>query len=110
MPLNKQQQSLYRAKADILAAAGHPIRLAIIEHLADGEKCVCDIVEDLGAGQPNVSRHLAILHQAGLVTRRKEGLRVIYSLETPCILGFLDCVTELLKRRLAGTRELLKRL
>ena len=110
MPLSKQQRSLHRAKADILAAAGHPIRLAVIEHLADGEKCVCDIVEHLGAGQPNVSRHLAVLYQAGLVDRRKDGLRVLYSLEAPCILGFLDCVTEVLRQRLAGTRELLKRL
>ena len=45
MPLTVRDKTLYQAKADVFAAAGHPIRLAIIELLAGGEECVCDIAE-----------------------------------------------------------------
>lgn len=102
MPLTARDKTLYQAKADVLAAAGHPIRLAIIDLLADGERCVCEIAKHVAARQPNVSRHLAVLLKAGIVAHRKDGLRMIYRLETPCICQFLSCVREVLKQRLAA--------
>jgi len=110
MSLTEQDRKIHEAKADILAAAGHPLRLAIIEHLSEGERCVCEITEHLGAGQSNVSRHLGVLSNAGIVAHRKEGLKMIYRLETPCVLDFLSCVTEVLKQRFTSTGELMKRL
>jgi ArsR family transcriptional regulator len=106
----KKQDKLLAMKAEILAAAGHPIRLGIIEMLADGELCVCDIAERLAAERSNVSRHLAVLSRAGIVSSRKEGLRVLYRLRTPCILEFLSCVTDVLRQRLKDERELLRQL
>ncbi len=110
MPLTNPDNDLCRRKADVLAAAAHPIRLATIEFLAGGEQCVCDIAAHVGAKRSNVSRHLAVLLNAGIVGQRKDGLRMIYSLRTPCILNFLSCVTELLREQLQGNEELLKRL
>ena len=107
MAMNRQEQELYRRKAAVLAAAGHPIRLAIVEFLADGEQCVCDITAHLGAGQSNVSKHLAILLQAGLVDHRKVGLRMLYSLRRRCILRFLECVSEVIRQQLEEESQLL---
>jgi ArsR family transcriptional regulator len=110
MSLTDQDKTIYKTKADVLAAAGHPLRLAIIEYLSEGERCVCEITEHLGARQSNVSRHLAVLSNAALVAHRKDGLKTIYRLETPCVLDFLSCVTEVLKERSSATVDLLDRL
>jgi len=88
-------------------AAAHPIRLAIIDFLRDGEQCVCDIAEHVDAGRSNVSRHLAMMLKTGLVQSRKDGLRMMYSLRTPCITPFLGCVTELLREQLESNNALL---
>jgi len=101
---------LYRAKAEMIQAAGHPIRLAVLEFLRDGEQCVCDIAEHVGAERSNVSRHLAVMLRAGLLEQRKEGLRMMYSLRCRCILDFLACAEEVLKEHLAETRSLLSRM
>jgi len=96
-------------KAEILAAAGNPIRLAIIEFLANGEQCVCDIARHVGANRSNVSRHLAILLKAGIVENRKVGLRVLYTLKTPCVASFLTCVTNVLRERAERDSKLLRK-
>ena len=69
-------------------------RLRILSLLRDGELCVGDIVESLQSPQPKVSRHLAHLRKAGLVTVRKEGLWCHYSLASPQSdfhRGLLEC-------------------
>jgi len=110
MALRAKDKRLYRLKAEIVAAAGHPIRLAIIDFLQDGEQCVCDVARHVGEQRSNVSRHLAVLLKAGIVEHRKEGLRMIYSLKTPCILNFLSCVTNVLKEQLEDTSKVLRQL
>jgi ArsR family transcriptional regulator len=110
MVVDRETRRLYRAKAEMIQAAGHPIRLAVLDFLRDGEQCVCDIAEHVGAGRSNVSRHLAVMLKAGLLEQRKDGLRMMYSLRCLCILDFLSCVEEVLKERLVETRSLLSRL
>jgi ArsR family transcriptional regulator len=108
--MDQETRRLYRAKAEMIQAAGHPIRLAVLDFLKDGEQCVCDIAEHVGAQRSNVSRHLAVMLKAGLLEQRKDGLRMMYSLRCRCILDFLSCVEEALKERLVETRSLLSRL
>ena len=110
MELTARDKKLYELKAGILSAAGHPIRLAIIEYLAAGEQCVCDIVRHVHARRSNVSRHLAVLLRAGILEHRREGLRIIYSLRTPCIVNFLSCVGDVLREQLTESRDLLRQL
>ena len=100
----------YELKAEIISAAGHPIRLAIIEFLSQGEQCVCDIVEHVGAQRSNVSRHLSVMLKAGVLESRKDGLKVIYKLRTPCIVNFLACVDQALRERMRREAALLKML
>lgn len=84
----------------MIAGLAHPIRVAIADLLKDGEVCVCEIAERVGAERSNVSRHLAVMLKAGVVQTRKEGLQVFYSLRTPCILNFLSCATRTLEHNL----------
>jgi len=69
-------ETVFRALAD-------QTRLRILNLLAAGETCVCDIHENLGLPQPKVSRHLAYLRRTGLVQTRKNGLWVHYRLSEP---------------------------
>ena len=108
--MDATSRKLYEMKAEIIQAAGHPIRLAIIEFLKDGEQCVYDIATHVGAQRSNVSRHLAVMLNAGIVDCRKDGLKVIYSLRTPCILNFLSCVTDVLRHQVRANAKVLRRL
>ena len=98
--MNLTTKKLYELKAAIIQASAHPIRLAIIEFLSQGEQCVCDITEHVDAQRSNVSRHLALMLKVGVVECRKEGLKVIYSLKTPCIINFLKCVENVLREKM----------
>ena len=108
--MNKAQRQLYALKVEIIKAAAHPIRLAVIDCLRDGERCVCEITKDVGAERSNVSRHLALMTRAGLLTNRKDGLMVFYKLRMPCILDFLSCVDKCLIKSLKDSSAMLKKL
>jgi ArsR family transcriptional regulator len=90
----------YQMQAQMIGALAHPIRVAIAELLKDGEVCVCEIAERIGAERSNTSRHLAIMLKAGVLKTRKDGLQVYYSLRTPCVLNFLNCATRTLTSNL----------
>lgn len=85
-----------RERALIFKALGHPLRLAIMDELKTKECCVQDLEAKLGAEQSNISRHLAVLKQAGVIDFRKEGLYAYYFLAFPCISGFFSCVNQVL--------------
>ena len=106
--MDANKRKLYEMKARIIQAAAHPIRLAVIEYLAGGEQCVCDIVDFVGAGRSNVSRHLSVMLKAGVLECRKDGLKMMYSLRTPCIAKFLGCVEETLKENIKTHAALLQ--
>ena len=90
----------------IFKALGHPIRLAIVMLLKDGELCVCKIVEELGSEQQsNVSQHLAVLRSEGLLVGRKEGLNVHYRLQHPEVLDLVQIAEGILLRELDDTRK-----
>lgn len=89
----------HELQARIFQALGHPIRVHIVEVLGEGEVCVCEIARQVGAERSNVSRHLAVMLQAGVLHSRKDGLQVFYSLRTPCVLEFLGCATRVVSRK-----------
>jgi DNA-binding transcriptional ArsR family regulator len=87
----------YEARAKVVKAMAHPTRLLIVDELAKGEKCVCELRDMIGADISTVSKHLSVLKQAGIVEDEKRGLQVWYSLKVPCILNFFGCVEDVLK-------------
>lgn len=106
--MDAKRRARYEARARILKALAHPTRLFIVEELARGERCVCELQAMIGADISTVSKHLAQLRNAGLVEDDKRGVQVYYSLRTACVPGFLDCVQKVLKesaqRQLACVR------
>jgi DNA-binding transcriptional ArsR family regulator len=86
-PLNR-----LRLRSAVFKALGHPDRLRIIEDLASGERCVCDLVNSVGSSWSTVSRHLAVLKAAGVVADEKRGLQVFYRVALPCVPTFMTCL------------------
>lgn len=69
--------------ATVFKALSHPARLRVVEMLASGEKCVCEIFPALGISQPNASQHLGILRAAGIVDCYRDGTKIMYGLTSP---------------------------
>lgn len=97
--MKNDKHLLFAKQAEIAKAVAHPLRIAVIDFLKDGEKCVCDIAQHIGSERSNVSRHLGIMVGAGVLSCHKEGLKVYYSLRTPCVVDFLGCATRVLKHQ-----------
>ncbi len=93
----------HEAQAEFLQAVGQATRLRILEVLAEGERCVCDIQVAIGQQQSNVSKHLAILRRSGILTARREGGRVIYRLRNGRIPGFLQGLSDVVPRDFFGS-------
>ena len=98
--MNEQEKTLYAAKAAVLKALAHPTRLWMAEQLAGGEKCVCEFVNAVDFDFSTISKHLAVLKQAGIVEDEKRGKQVFYRLKVPCMLQFMGCVEAVLKANL----------
>ena len=94
-------------KAEVFKALGHPIRLGMVEFLRDGEKCVCEIVDHMGTGMSNISKHLAILKKAGVLADRRDGVKIMYRITMSCALDFSHCVEGVVIRRLEDQRSVM---
>ena len=101
---------------DLIAARfkvlGEPNRLRLLNALKAGEKSVSELVSETGTTQPNVSRHLQALADAGLVHRRKEGVAVYYGIAEAQVFELCEHVCGSLRRRLqiqARSAEVLRR-
>jgi DNA-binding transcriptional ArsR family regulator len=71
---------------------GEPFRLRLLQQLQTGEKTVNDLVAALDGNQPNVSKHLALLYDSGLVGRRREGTSILYSISDSMVFKLCDLV------------------
>jgi ArsR family transcriptional regulator len=104
------QYQVYQKQSVVMKALSHPTRLAIIDYLKHGEKCVCDIVAHLGAERTNVSKHLSVMTGAGVLASQKQGLKVLYQLSAPCVVDFLKCVNACLRDQHKQNGRLMRRL
>jgi DNA-binding transcriptional ArsR family regulator len=106
--MTEREKIRSESRAKILKAMAHPSRLFIIEKLSERAHCVCELTEMIGADTSTVSKHLSILKNAGIISDRKEGTMVYYSLMAPCLLKFLGCVETVIeqniKQQLASLR------
>jgi ArsR family transcriptional regulator len=103
-----QKMVLFEKQAEVFKALSQPYRIAIVDFLRNGEQCVCDIAEHIGAERSNVSRHLSLMVSVNLLSSRKNGLKVMYALKMPCVLTFFSCVTDSLKQQADKNAKLLK--
>ena len=102
------KNALRRFKADIFQALAHPTRIAILELLRDGELSAGALIEKLVLEQANVSQHLAVLRAKQLVSTRKSGNQVFYSLRDPALIDVLDILKRYFYSQLSQTMSMMK--
>lgn len=90
------------------AVLSEPMRLRLLHAMMEGERHVNALAETTGGTQANVSRHLQTLAEAGLVTRRKEGLQVFYAIADESIFELCDMVCNSLETHLAKRARLFR--
>ncbi len=95
--MDPEARSQYQSRALVMKALAHPTRLFLIDQLAKGEACVCVLTARVGADVSTVSKHLALLKQAGIVTDDKRGNQVFYSLRARSVLNWCASVDGVLR-------------
>ena len=95
-------------RAEILKALALPTRLKILEFLREGEKCVCEIYPAVNGEQSNISKHLSIMQKANLLTSRKDGIRVLFSVKYREVFDIMDMVNNLLRKYFKENVQLMR--
>lgn len=93
--------------AERFRVIGEPMRIRLLDALRDGEASVGELTERLGASQQNVSKHLGVLHQAGIVRRAKEGTFVNYSIADDSVFDLCEQVCGGLRHQVTELDQLL---
>ncbi len=101
-------EDVFAAVAQHFSLLAEPMRLKILHAICADERTVGEIVEATGATQTNVSRHLGLMHRAGVVTRRRDGSAVYYRVDSPEFVEMCRNVCVQIASRIDG-REPLKR-
>jgi len=101
---------LYQAKAEFFKTLGHPVRIRVLELLSVREHAVSELLTQIEVEPANLSQQLAVLRRAGLVTTRKEGSAVFYSVTGPRVSELLTVARAILTGVLSGQAELLDEL
>jgi len=105
MPVSRP---LYQLKAEFFKTLGHPARIRVLELLSQREHAVSEMLPEVGIEPANLSQQLAVLRRMGLVTTRKEGSAVHYSLTSPQVAELLAVARQILTGMLTGQIELLE--
>jgi DNA-binding transcriptional ArsR family regulator len=108
--ISQQKLQLFKMQADICKTLSDPKRLMLVHELRDGELSVGQLGTRLELPQANVSQHLAILRKRGIVSTRREGTTVFYTLASCKIGEACDMVRSVLSEQLSGNNELVKML
>ncbi len=106
--MQMQQNALREFKAGLFQALAHPTRVAVVEVLREGECSAGAIQERLGLEQANLSQHLSVMRAKEVVTSRKEGNQVFYSLRDPMLAEVLDIMRRYFMTHLSEASEMLQ--
>jgi DNA-binding transcriptional ArsR family regulator len=104
--IDESEMQLFKLQADICKTLAYPKRLMIIHQLREGEMSVGQLASSAGLPQANVSQHLAMLRERGIVATRREGTTIYYRLVSPKIAEACDLVQGVLQEQLASNRVL----
>jgi len=100
-------RSLQQFKAELFRALSHEVRIRVLEELRSGELSVGQLQDRLAVSGPNLSQHLAVLRNQGVLTTRREGTTVLYSMADTRIQNLLDDARAIFEAQLAVSSALL---
>lgn len=100
------QDDLVELIAERFRALGEPTRIKLLDRLREGEATVQELTEVIGSTQQNVSKHLGVLHEAGILGRRKQGTHTLYAISDDSVLGLCEQVCGGLQRQFTDLADL----
>jgi DNA-binding transcriptional ArsR family regulator len=103
---NQPTRHQFKYQAAVLKALANESRLMIVHRLGQGDCPAGELTDLVGSDQSTVSKHLAVLRRNGIVSDKRCGNQIVYSLKTPCALDFFACASEVISIDLAGRKDL----
>ena len=103
----KAEEELSRLQADFCKGMAHPTRIRILKSLETGEKTVNELASLVGVTQANASQHLALLRQLGLLSTRRDGTSIYYSISDPRIMEACNLVRSCIEDRVKKSQMVL---
>ena len=107
-PTEEHNKRVFELHAGICRTLAHPKRLEILSLLRKGKLSVGELAERMGASLANVSQHLAVLRDKGVVVTRREGVSVYYRVSNPKIIQACDLMRDVLFEQLARSGRLVE--
>lgn len=104
--MKKPNRLIYEMQADICGALAHPVRLEILDLLSEGEQNSGQLLENLKIPKANLSQHLSVLKEAGLIRSRREGLYHYFAVAIPQIKDACSLVKKVLHEKLTGQEKM----
>jgi len=101
---------LGRFKAEFFKALAHPLRIAVLDALREGELGVNELCNRLQVEQSTLSQQLAVLRGRSIVVGRKEGLNVYYSVRDRAVFQLLDVAKKIFNNQLIGVKDMLSQI
>ncbi len=99
--------AVYEMQAEFCKALSHPTRHASVQQLKDGERNVTELAQTLHVSQANLSQHLAVLRDAGVVVAKRKGVNVSYSIADEAIIRACSIIHKAIQDRILKQRELI---
>lgn len=107
----EQDFIVFEMQAELCQVLGHTVRLRIVHALKEGPLCVNALVTELhNVPQPTVSRHLAVLRSAGILSTHRQGMETIYEIANPKIVGVCEMMRTILVDRESQQLDILQRI
>ncbi len=92
-------------RTEILKALAHPVRLGLVETLSDKRLCVNDLAELFPVDRTTISKHLAVLKDAGVLEDQRDGREIYYHLRVPCLEEFISCLGRMCSGEICNGRR-----
>ncbi len=107
-PKKNNTEEIYEIQAEFCKGLAHPKRILILNLLKHGELSVSELVKMSGIPQANLSQHLGFLRQQGVLTARRAGMNIYYSIADKRIIEACDLIREIINDRIRRAQSLLK--
>lgn len=102
------EEFVVKLTAELFKSLGHPVRIRILQMLEQGERCVCEMIDEIGIAQSNLSQHLGVLKKQGLIESRKDGQWVRYWLVSSAVTKLVKSGEQILRERIDHSQILLR--
>ena len=94
--------------ADFFKTLSHPARIKILHSLEHGERCVCELMDEIDIEQSNLSQHLGVMKKQGIIDSRKDGQKVIYRIVYQSVMGVVFAAEKTLSEKIGHNQSILK--